>query len=287
MPPSILTLVRGREQHLRNLMESLAHQTVQPLELVIAWMQDEPFANLPKLDCPVRHIFVAGEPMPLAKARNAAAVAALGDTLIFLDVDCIASPTLVEAFTNAAAREDGVFLGEVLYLPAGVANTGVDYALFDQQGVRHPAKPAPPETGICAEPDHGELWGLSFAIRAATWRALGGMDEAYVGYGGEETDFAAKLKENGIPLYWTGHARAYHQHHAVLSPPVHQFDHIIRNAELFHARHGRWCMDYWLGQFQALDLIDWTKDTARIEVKRRPTAHDIEAARQPDTALFS
>ncbi|ONF45523.1 sugar transferase, partial [Methylobacterium radiotolerans] len=43
---SVLTLVRHREEHLRNLMRGLARQTVAPLELVIAWMQPEPAPDL-------------------------------------------------------------------------------------------------------------------------------------------------------------------------------------------------------------------------------------------------
>ncbi len=39
MAISALTLVRGRERHLANLMKSLALQTRKPDELVIAWMQ--------------------------------------------------------------------------------------------------------------------------------------------------------------------------------------------------------------------------------------------------------
>ncbi len=41
------------------------------------------------------------------------------------------------------------------------------------------------------------------------------MDTGYVGYGGEETDFAWRLEAAGIPMAWVGGAVAYHQHHAV------------------------------------------------------------------------
>ncbi|KMO34137.1 sugar transferase, partial [Methylobacterium variabile] len=59
---SVLTLVRHREEHLRNLMRGLARQTVAPLELVIAWMQPEPAPDLSDPGCPVRHLHVPGEP---------------------------------------------------------------------------------------------------------------------------------------------------------------------------------------------------------------------------------
>ncbi|WP_185984778.1 glycosyltransferase family 2 protein [Aureimonas mangrovi] len=287
MQTSVLTLVRGRAAHLRNLIEGLAQQTIAPSELVIAWMQEEPEPDLPAAGCAVRHVTVPGEPMPLAAARNRAAELAQADGLIFLDVDCIPSPTLVASYADALDRADALFLGEVLYLPAGGVDAALDFRHLDKIGRVHPSKPPVPAKGIAPEPDTGQLWGLSFALRAERWRTLGGMDEAFFGYGGEETDFAARVKAAGVGAFWTGGARAYHQHHVVHVPPLHQFDHILRNAALFHERHGRWCMDYWLGQFRDAGLIGWSEDSPEIEVRRRPTHAEILASARTSDVLFS
>ena len=282
---SVLTLVRGRADRLRNLMAGLARQTVRPCELVIAWMQPEPAPDLPDPGCPVRHLHVPGEPMPLAAARNRAAEAATGDVLIFLDVDCIPAPSLVAAYGRAAAETDGLFLGEVLYLPPAI-DAAPDHAALDRLGRAHPARPRPPETGLRREPDPGQLWGLSFALPARYWRAVGGMDEAYAGYGGEETDLATRLAAAGLPVFWVADARAYHQHHPVHVPPLQHFEPILANATRFRATHGRWCMTYWLDQFRAAGLIDWDTDASAIRLIRRPNAAEIAAALRPD-ALFS
>ena len=287
MQAGVLTLVRGREEHLRNLMLGLSRQTERPAELVIAWMQDAPAAHLPDPGCPVRHVMVPGEPMPLAAARNRAAEACGSDLLIFLDVDCIPSPTLVKSYMQAACERRGLFLGEVLYLPGGAVKEPLDFGRLDAVGRAHPSKPQIPADGVREEPDSGELWGLSFALAAEDWRALGGMDEAFFGYGGEETDFAARVSAAGLPVYWTARARAYHQHHRVHVPPLHQFGHILRNASLFHERHGRWCMDYWLGQFREAGLIEWREDADAIHVVRPPTEVEIAASRRSDDILFS
>lgn len=281
---SVLTLVRGRADRLRNLMRGLARQTLPPRELVIAWMQADRAADLPDPGCPVRHLHVPGEPMPLAAARNRAAGAASGDILVFLDVDCIPVPSLVAAYAGAAAVERGLFLGEVLYLPPEAGNA--DPAALDALGRAHPARPPVPETGLRLEPDAGQLWGLSFALPAQAWRAVGGMDEAYVGYGGEETDLAARLAESGLPTFWVAGARAYHQHHPVHVPPLQHFDAILANATRFRARHGRWCMTYWLEQFSAAGLIAWDIEAPAIRLRRPPTIPEIAAALRPD-ALFS
>ncbi|WP_200945941.1 galactosyltransferase-related protein [Methylobacterium sp. Leaf466] len=282
---SVLTLVRGRDAHLRNLMRGLARQTMAPCELVIAWMQPEPAPDLPDPGCRVRHLFVPGEPMPLAAARNRAAEAARGERLIFLDVDCIPGPGLVAAYAGAAT--DGLLLGEVLYLPEGAVGPDLDDARLDRLGRVHPAKPAIPATGLRPEPDAKELWGLSFALPAAAYADLGGMDEGFSGYGAEETDFAVRLAAAGLPTHWVAGARAYHQHHPVHVPPLHQFDHILRNAARFHARHGTWCMDYWLGQFRDAGLIAWEPDAPEIQRLRAPEPAEIAAAGQPGTRLFS
>ncbi len=285
---SVLTLVRGRDDRLRNLMRGLARQSVPPGELVIAWMQPDRAPDLPDPGCPVRHLHVPGEPMPLAAARNRAAAAAAGEVLVFLDVDCIPGPTLVAAYAAAAAAGTGLFLGEVVYLPpeatAGGAAPGP--AALDRLGRAHPARPPIPESGLRPEPDAGQLWGLSFALPARAWRSVGGMDEAYVGYGGEETDLAARLAGTGLPTFWVAGARAYHQHHPVHVPPLQHFDAILANAERFRARHGRWCMTYWLDQFRAAGLIDWDADAPAIRLLRPPRPDEVAAALRPD-ALFS
>ncbi len=284
---SVLTIVRGRTDHLRGLMAGLARQSVLPAELVIAWMQEEAAGDLPDLPIPVRHVFVPGDAMPLAAARNRAADVASGTKLIFLDVDCIPSPTLVDAYDRALNDVDGVLLGEVYYLPGGMPVFTGNFSKLEEAGVPHPSKAVFPESGVVREPDAGQLWGLSFGLRAETWRRIGGMDEAFFGYGGEETDLARRAADAGIPTYRVGAAAAYHQHHAVHIPPLQHFEHILRNARLYRQKHGAWCMDYWLGQFAERGLIDWSRDVDDIVVHRLPDAQETDAARQPDTVLFS
>ena len=281
---SVLTIVRGREGHLRNLIDGLRGQLVPPDELVIAYMQDAPYALPDDLPFEVRITFCGGDALPLAAARNCAAATATGDVLIFLDVDCVPSPSLVMAYGLALQDEDACLMGDVLYLPEG-ATDGAGAADLDAAGTRHPSKPCGPETGTAPEPDYGELWGLSFALRAGTFARLGGLDERFVGYGAEETDFARKLEMGDVPLKRIGGARSYHQHHAVHTPPLHHFGDIVRNAETFRQKWGDWPMDYWLGQFERDGLI--ARQGASIDVLREPSEAEVAATRQPGTVLFS
>ncbi|WP_420605490.1 glycosyltransferase family 2 protein [Novosphingopyxis sp.] len=289
---TICTIVRGRERHLRQMMLGVRAQRQPADRLVIAYMQDEMPTGLPDMPCELVAIHVKGEAMPLAAARNRAAELADADHLLFLDVDCIPDPELVRRVAQELPRANSqVLLPEVRYLSGErrdwteAGSDVLDYDAMVRNGVRHPAKPLLDGVSVRREPDHGELWGLAFALHAADWQKAGGMDEDYRGYGAEETDFAYRLQSAGIDLAWLGRTKVYHQHHAVHVPPLHHFEAIIRNARLFHTRWGRWCMDYWLGQFADIGLVHWEQNG--LEILRQPTQAELAASLQPDSVRFS
>ena len=283
MKTSVLTLVRGRHAHLINLMHGLNAQLSPPDELIIAWMQTDIDEDLPATDFPVRHIRVAGSDLPLARARNFAAECARHEGLIFLDVDCIPAPELVRCYREALANQAGLFMGEVRYLPAGAVRVDppgtLDFERLNRLGEIHPARPALGSDAPIPEGDPGQLWGLSFALRRSDHERAGGFDEAYEGYGGEETDYAWRLAAAGVDFYWLAGARAWHQHHPLYRPPYPHFDAIVANARRFHARWGRWCMDYWLGMFRDAGLVEWSPSARDIVVLRQPTPAEIDSAR--------
>ena len=134
---SVLTIARGREAHLHNVIRGLAAQTVPPREVVIAAMQDDPYDGLPDAPFPIHQIQVTrpdGE-LPLAAARNAVAAKASGTVLAFVDVDCIPHPKLVADVAEACHDGRGLVMGEVAYLPKGATEGGLDFAHFDKIGV--------------------------------------------------------------------------------------------------------------------------------------------------------
>lgn len=290
MKVSALTLVRHRREHLVNLMLSLNAQRYRPDELVIAWMQPEPEKDLPATCFPVRHVIVSGQSLPLAKARNAAVNAATFDALVFLDVDCIASPSLIERYRHVLSDRAALYIGEVHYLPADAvrytSSGKLDFERLGTLGKQHPARPGIEAHEVRFEPDHGNLWGLSFALMKQDHFRAGGMDEGYIGYGGEETDYAWRLANADVPLYWVGNALAWHQHHPLHSPPWPHFDAIITNAQRFYQRWEHWCMDYWLNQFCEAGAIDWSPNADHLTVLRRPTPQEVAAARLPDSACY-
>jgi GT2 family glycosyltransferase len=276
---SALTIARGRKRHLANQLEGLARQTRLPDEVVVAVMDDTPYADLPKLPVPIRQVLVpGGAELPLAQARNAAAEAARGDLLVFIDVDCIPHPGLVADYAAAAGRTRGVLMGEVLYLPDGATGGGFDFARFDTLGERHSDRRGPPAEGEARCNDYRCFWSLNFAIGRTEWSRTGGFDESFTGYGGEDTDFGRTCDACDVPIWWTKGARVYHQYHPHAMPPVHHLRSVLQNADRFAEKWGHRTMEHWLYAFRLMGLIETTAEGLRVI--REPDARDFALCEQ-------
>lgn len=253
---AVITVVHGRHSHLAVQRRAVAHSTRLPDDYVVVAVDDTLEADEARVVRRPAHALG----LPIAAARNAGAEAALAagaDVLVFLDVDCVPGPELIGAYEAAAGSLElrgDILCGPVAYLPPAPVD-GYDLETIATLAAPHPARPAPEPGAVIRGGDHDLFWSLSFAVTASTWRRIGGFDEAYVGYGGEDTDFAAKAADRGIEIAWVGAARAYHQHHPVESPPVSHLDDILRNAALFHARWQRWPMGGWLAAFEQAGII--------------------------------
>ena len=249
---AIVTLCSApRLGHLRNQLRATAG-----LARVVVWIGDD---DAPDLDAErVVRVAPGAAGLRLAAARNAGARAAeaLGARLlIFLDADCIPGPELVGRYRDAAGQHpDAVLCGPVTYLPAEAA---LDAASLRAATAPHAARPAPAAGALqrAAPEEYPLFWSLSFATAPAVWRAVGGFDERYEGYGGEDTDFAFSLRRASIPMIWVGGADAYHQYHETSSPPWQHLDDILRNGALFARKWGEWPMTGWLEAFERAGAI--------------------------------
>lgn len=262
---AVITVVSGRHEHLRAQLRGLAASTQECGHVVVS-MGDR---SIPRIlresgsgaTCVEME---PARPLPVARARNLGAAAALdqgAELLVFLDVDCIPAPDLMERYRWAASlsgNERSLLCGPVTYLEQ--TSRGVEGEALVPLTNPHPARPNPPEGTVEVGTDYDLFWSLSFAIDAVTWADIGGFCEMYTGYGGEDTDFAATARASGVGLRWVGGAHAYHQFHPVSSPPVEHLDDIVTNARTFFARWGRWPMTGWLDAFAARGLIEFDSE---------------------------
>ena len=248
---AVVTVVHGRGGHLARQRASLTASTV-PYEHVVVAVEDasieRPSATLPS----------TALGLPVAAARNLGARVALergARTVVFLDVDCLAHPRLVEAYAEVVAdAPDVVWSGPVTYLDPPPA-AGYDLTGLEALDAPHPARPAPAPGERLTGADPDLFWSLSFALSAEAWRRTGGFCEDYVGYGGEDTDFARVVLGAGLDLGWVGAARAFHQWHPVSRPPVEHVDDIVRNVEVYRRRWGTTPMLGWLEAFEERGLV--------------------------------
>lgn len=295
MRTAVVTIAHGRRRHLLAQQGSLLAGSLLPdIYVVVAMDAPQVAGHLrPELRPDVVHVPADPRGLPLASARNAGAARALesgAETVIMLDVDCLAGRDLVCGYAEVTSSRPGiVWSGPVTYLPPAGPD-GYRLTELDAYDAPHPARPAPApgEVLLGASPDL--FWSLSFALHRDAWTRAGGFCEDYVGYGGEDTDFGHTAVARGLGLGWAGTPRAYHQHHPTSDPPYQHLDDILRNGRLFWSRWGRWPMQGWLEAFARRGLIElrdgeWVRlgPPAVGPRSARPPGPGVPVLREPDT----
>ena len=259
---AVVTTVRGRLDHLARQQAALDAQPTEHQRVIVQMGGPSIVETLAGRKVTLVQLAGDCDPLPLAAARNAGVAASTAEVVLLLDVDCIPSPTLLVRCCDALAEVGGVVAGPVGYLPAGATRGNVTNETLASSAVPHPARPVPAPGELRREDRYEMFWSLSFAVSRADWDRVGGFCEDYRGYGGEDTDFAFKLRRAGLPLHWVGGAWAWHQHHDVSDPPREHLADIVSNALVFHQRWGCWPMTGWLKAFQDEGLLDWSRDSA-------------------------
>ena len=275
---SVCTLVRNRRTNLENQLRGLAQSDYPVAELIVVHMNEAPYAELPATDFPVRQVRFdyADNPLPLAHARNRAVREARHDHLVLLDVDCIPHRAMISTLVRDVEQTDGLVMGTIRYLQPGANAPGWNFERLDAQSVLHKRRPLVPGGEVLLEKNYALFWSLCFACTRAVWQRIGGFDERFPGYGGEDTDFAFEAEQCGVPFYLS-EAVCYHQYHPISRPPLNNFDNIVENSTVFRRKWGRWCMEGWLQAFADRGLISWTEQADAVTVHRRPTAEEIAA----------
>ncbi len=279
--PVVVTLVRGRLTHLVNQRRFLRAVAPGILHVVVG-------VDMPDLEDDLRAAGVWGDVvlasvdddprgMPTARARNAGVQAARehgARRVVLLDVDCAPLPGFLAAFDGAAERlgESAVLNAVVTYLPPERRLEGCSPDEAMPWVDPHPARPAPPSGRVVVDESHRLLWSLAVGLELNVWDRIGGFDEAYVGYGAEDTDFGQRARTAGVSMAWVGGAHVVHQWHPSVMPPVHHLVDIVRNAGVYRERWGAWPMEGWPAQFAASGYVVWSDASLELTDAGRAAA---------------
>ena len=270
---SIVTIVKERRKQLTNLLEAVKASTILPYDIQVVCMDDPDGIAIPDgLNVSI-HLMNETHDLPLAAARNAGITATKTGNVIFIDVDCIVSPTL---FANMlmGLQAQNIIAAYPLYLPV-LPDTG-NYDDLKHKAVTHPARERIP---VGKPVDHLQFWSLLFAIQKQTFEKIGGFDESFTGYGAEDTDFAMMFHKAGVKQIFV---RDYvlHQYHDKHDPPLNHFDSIIENAIRYQQKWNVLPMQRWLKAFAKMGLIK-IDPAGGITVIQKPTDSQIKNSISP------
>jgi glycosyltransferase involved in cell wall biosynthesis len=180
---SVCVAAYNEERHIGKLLDSLAEQTLPPLEVVVAddGSTDRTAAMAEGRGATVLRLAHRGP----AVARNAAARAARGEVLALVDADVSCAPDYLERLVApiVEGRAVGTFSRE-MYLANPENRWARAYAALSW---------SPPDRLLPA--DFPDRWNVFQAIQRDRFLAVGGYDD--VGYG-EDTTVAEKLGELAV-----------------------------------------------------------------------------------------
>src|SRR5438105_540388 len=207
---SVVIPTYNRRAFLLQTLESLERQTASgdAFEVVVGvdGSTDGTVQALERLDPPYLLRWVDQRNGGPAAATNAAARIARHEVLIFLDDDQLAAPGLVEAHLRAHQRLGDVLVQGFYPLAPGYDRRGASL-LYQRSFI---STFAPIDR---AHPTTAHVWSANMSLRRATWAAVGGLDETFREYGGEDTDFGVRLaRDRGVPVLFEPAALSYHLH---------------------------------------------------------------------------
>ena len=187
----------------------------------------------------------------VAAARNAGARQAAGEIFVFLDTDVLACPDFVDRHIEAHAGPDARAVAGYVYgynrrseMPglaealAGSPPEDVVARLGGQDGMRDRRYDFLAEYGFdlnrCPRP-WTCFWTANCSIRSADFWEAGGFDEDFEGWGLEDTEFAFRIRQKGIPFHYCQQAWVVHVPHERNLPQ--QLSQLTVNAERFFRKH--------------------------------------------------
>ncbi|MCU0625157.1 MAG: glycosyltransferase [Gemmatimonadaceae bacterium] len=227
-PPTVSVVVPtyGRAAILERCLHALAAQRYPAHRWEVVVVDDGsavPVRPSTSLPCALRVIRQANAGP--AAARNRGAACATGTLLAFTDDDCLPTPHWLSALVDTLRGAPGALVGgpveNVLYDdPYATATDALTRFLYDYHERRRSA--------------HGFYMTSNLALRAESFRAVGGFDERFRHAAGEDREFSDRCRAAGHPLVFAPHALVQHAHALTLHGFARQHLRYGRSAPHYH-----------------------------------------------------
>lgn len=214
---SIIISTYNRSDALITVLKALCTQTDEQFEVVIAddGSQPETLAAIKKVSWPFawRHVWQVDEGFRAARIRNRAVANSRGGYIVFLDGDCVPLPSFVAQHRRLSEQNWFVagnrvllserFTTEVIANDVDVQNQTFKYWRRAKKAGNCnrmlPFLQLP--LGPCRKV-RGSRWKGVKTCNLAMWRrdfdVVGGFDEAYQGWGYEDSDLVIRLLAKGV-----------------------------------------------------------------------------------------
>lgn len=226
MPETISVIASSYNQlaPLKLFLRSLYAQVVLPLEILVAddgstdgtleWLETQKEQFPTSLSWVTRN----HNGYRLASLQNLGAKQATGNRLLFTNADVVHCPTSVKSHAGLSSNQIGAGViksisaqGTALVMMELLA----DFRQFLEVANRFPAKRSN-AVFIKQDPNLNPLpvWGGNFSIPKEVFVKAGGFDEAYLGWGGEDTDLVVRCRSRfGYLAAWAVESVGYHLDH--------------------------------------------------------------------------
>ncbi len=261
---SAVVIVKSRTQQLVRLIQQFEDSSRHPDELVVVWMSPpSDFSLLKSEHFPIQHKFESCGELEIARARNKGLMSAKSSHCLYLNVESVISPFLLEQCAKAW-KEGAVLTSRVLCVEKDLLNSPYPAIEASYQRI-----------GCIGKRDAFNVNNnpSMFFMSKSDVEMVGGFDEAYSGFGINDEDFVQICLGAGLIIKNLDTITFIPNRKHYLCPINHLVD-FVRNAERFHHKWGSYpCQDV-LFRFAELGLINENFPTAGIHVLRLPSEEE-------------
>ena len=203
---SLLITTYNREDALARVLKSVAEQTLLPKEVIVA---DDGSAESTRLlinefqkwfPVPLIHSWQEDRGFRLSESRNRGIAASSGDYIIMIDGDMVLHRKFIESHKKFA-RKDSFVTGVRVFVDESLSKKMMksgELPGFFSSGIRRRLNTinCPTLSELCVG-----LKGIK-SCNMAVWKkdavVINGFNCEFTGWGGEDTEFAIRLMNNGV-----------------------------------------------------------------------------------------